>query len=80
MRRAMHAAAGISTCGRSRTASVGAPELMFQHAGLPDPLDGAGFTYDVAPDGRFLVGVPTSGDVPSTPIVVMLNWRFPTSR
>jgi hypothetical protein len=60
--------------------AVGAPELMFQHAGLTNALEGAGFTYDVAPDGRFLVGVPTSDDIPSTPIVVMLNWKFPAQR
>jgi eukaryotic-like serine/threonine-protein kinase len=58
--------------------SLGAPELMFQHAGLTDAPEGSGFPYDVAPDGtRFLIGVPTSDAVPSTPIVVMLHWTFP---
>ena len=60
--------------------SLGAPELMFQHPGLSEPLEGAGFAYDVAPDGRFLMGVPVSDDIPSSPIVVLLNWRFPGSR
>jgi hypothetical protein len=60
---------------------LGAAELMFQHAGLTDAPEGSGFPYDVAPDGtRFLIGVPTSDAVPSTPIVVMLNWTFPTAR
>jgi hypothetical protein len=57
-----------------------APELIFDHPGLVDTLEGAGFAYDVAADGRFLVGMPTSTDIPSTPIVVILNWRFPVGR
>jgi serine/threonine-protein kinase len=61
--------------------SPGAPELMFQHAGLIDVSESPGFIYDVAPDGtRFLIGVPTSDAVPSSPIVVMLNWSFPAGR
>jgi serine/threonine protein kinase/Tol biopolymer transport system component len=60
--------------------SLGAPELVFQHPGLTDALEGSGFTYDVAPDGHFLVGVPIPDDTPSTPIVVLLNWRFPGAR
>jgi serine/threonine protein kinase len=61
--------------------SLGAPEPMFQHAGLTDAPEGSGFPYDVAPEGtRFLIGVPTSDAVPSTPIVVMLHWTFPAAR
>jgi eukaryotic-like serine/threonine-protein kinase len=59
--------------------SLGVPELMFQHAGLAEAPEGSGFTYDVAPDGRFLVGVPTPDETPSAPIIVMLNWSFPAA-
>jgi hypothetical protein len=60
--------------------SSGAPALLSQHAGLTDASD-AGFAYDVASDGtRFLIGLPTADPVPSTPIVVMLNWKFPAAR
>jgi serine/threonine protein kinase len=63
------------------TFSPGAPELLFQHAGLTDAPAGATFGYDVTPDGsRFLVAVPTADVVPPAPIVVMLNWRLPASR
>jgi Tol biopolymer transport system component len=58
----------------------GAPELMFQQPGLTGD-EGDGLGYDVAPDGsRFLIAVPTSNPVPSTPIVVILNWTFPDVR
>jgi dipeptidyl aminopeptidase/acylaminoacyl peptidase len=61
--------------------SPGAPELLFQHAALTGVPEGATFAYDVVPDGsRVLVGVPTSDAIPSTPIVVMLNWTLPTAR
>ena len=62
------------------TLSLGAPDLLFQHTGLAHALEGAGFTYDLAPDGRLLVGIPISDDIPSTPIIIMLNWRFRPQR
>jgi serine/threonine protein kinase/Tol biopolymer transport system component len=63
-----------------REFSSSAPELVFQHEALRDPLEGAGFGYDIAPDGRFLVAVPTPDTAPAAPIVVMLNWTFPGAR
>jgi serine/threonine protein kinase/Tol biopolymer transport system component len=70
----------VSIIGESELL-LGAPELMFQHPGLSDAPEGSGFPYDVAPDGtRFLIGLPTSPAIPSTPIVVMLPWTFPAAR
>jgi hypothetical protein len=63
------------------TFSPGVPELLFQHAGLSGAPEGATFGYDIAPDGsRFLVAVPTGDAIPPSPLVVMLNWRFPAAR
>jgi serine/threonine protein kinase len=60
------------------TFSPGAPELLFQHAGLTGAPEGATFGYDVTPDGsRFLVAVPTADAIPPAPLVVILNWTFP---
>lgn len=57
----------------------GAPELMFEHAALASNDDTV--PYDVTPDAtRFLIPVRTSDAQPSTPIVVLLNWRFPAAR
>jgi hypothetical protein len=54
---------------------------LFQHAGLSGAPEGATFGYDIAPDGsRFLVAVPTGDAIPPSPLVVMLNWRFPAAR
>jgi hypothetical protein len=30
--------------------------------------------YDIAPDGRFLINVPTE-DTTASPITLLLNWR-----
>jgi hypothetical protein len=52
---------------------------MFRRPELSETTDN--LPYDVSSDGtRFLIAVPTSNAVPSTPIVVTLNWTFPTAR
>jgi eukaryotic-like serine/threonine-protein kinase len=63
--------------------SAGAPQLMFENAGLAgEPQAGfVGFAYDVDPDGsRFLIAIPTPDAVAPAPTVVMLNWSFPGPR
>jgi len=68
-------AATITVTGS--TLAAGVPVVLFPTRILGGGRGpGLGRTYDVAPDGRFLIN--TVLDVDAAPITLLMNWRPPT--
>lgn len=67
-------AATITVTGS--TLAPGAPVVLFPTRILGGGASsGLGRSYDVAPDGRFLIN--TVLDVDAAPITLLMNWRPP---
>jgi hypothetical protein len=65
----------IATQGAS--IEPGTPVPLFQTRILGGGTYPNRHQYDVAPDGRFLINVPTE-DATASPITLLLNWKPPT--
>jgi hypothetical protein len=59
----------------AETGRAGAPRELFQTRIVATSL--AGFQYDVAPDGRFLINSLPSG---ATPLTLLTNWTAALKR
>jgi Tol biopolymer transport system component len=64
---------------RSTTIEAGTPRALFQTRIIFGPSSTQRQQYDVAPDGRFLINVPTE-DTAGAPITLLLNWKPPADR